>query len=90
MFSKTYCPHCNRAKETLKRVGADVKYVELDHLPDGPSVQAAVRTLYGHGTVPAIFFNSALIGGNDDLTALDKSGELPKKLAAAIAASKSS
>ena len=34
----------------------------------------------GRNTVPQIFFNSEHLGGNDDLVALDRAGELVKKV----------
>lgn len=88
VFSKTYCPFCTRTKNLLNEAGAGAKVYELDTMKNGASIQAAVRNNYGHGTVPAIFFDSKLIGGNDDLTALAGSGTLQDRITAAKAARK--
>lgn len=43
-------------------------------------MQAFIRSTFGHGSVPAIFINQKLVGGNDDLQAAHKGGELKKML----------
>lgn len=92
VFSKTYCPFCRMTKSTLAgeldehpELAKDVVVVELDNNPDGAELQAALASWTGQRTVPNTFINGVHIGGNDDLTALNRSGELAKLLKAASA-----
>ncbi|RPA82100.1 putative glutaredoxin Grx1 [Ascobolus immersus RN42] len=87
VFSKTYCPYCKATKKTLKDAGAQAFVVELDEVSDGADLQAAVRELFHHSTVPAVFINHALVGGNDALQATKSKGKLgPMLQAAGVAA----
>lgn len=77
IYSKTYCPYCDRAKALLKSKG--VSYEE--HMMDGkPDELKALMEKTGLRTVPQIFINDQLIGGFTDMDALNKSGELDKLL----------
>lgn len=82
--SKLYCPYCRNTKNTLLLYDAeDVYVIELDQLADGDNLQAALLLLTGQRTVPNVFIGGEHIGGDSDLQALQKSGELKSKLAAA-------
>lgn len=74
VFSKSYCPYCSASKRLLDGLGAKYKLVELDEVPDGSAIQAALLEISGQRTVPNIFIGKKHIGGNSDLQA--KSGEL--------------
>ncbi|KAI1398481.1 putative glutaredoxin [Hypoxylon fuscum] len=74
VFSKTFCPYCSASKKLLDSLGAKYKLVELDEVPDGSAIQAALQEISGQRTVPNIFIGKKHIGGNSDLQA--KSGEL--------------
>ena len=39
VFSKSYCPHCTRAKALLKNGGVKHKVVELDQKENGSKMQ---------------------------------------------------
>ncbi|KAI0139582.1 putative glutaredoxin [Hypoxylon sp. NC0597] len=78
VFSKTYCPYCSSSKRLLDSLGAKYKLVELDEVPDGSAIQAALYEISGQRTVPNIFIGKKHIGGNSDLQA--KSGELKSLL----------
>jgi glutaredoxin 3 len=50
-------------------------------ITDDPSRQKEMLDRSGANTVPQIFVGNTLVGGFEDLCALDKSGELDKLLA---------
>lgn len=55
IFSKSYCPYCNRAKSVLSSqpgVHPDqLKVIELDHESDGPAIQQALAQREGKSSV---------------------------------------
>lgn len=83
VFSKSYCPYCKRAKETLGALGAKPHVIELDLREDGPAIQAFLHHFTHQATVPNVFIKGKSIGGSDDTVALFKSGELKEKLKSA-------
>jgi glutaredoxin 3 len=80
MYSTTICPYCIRAKMLLngKRIPFEEINVGGDH-----EKRAWLVKVTGRRTVPQIFIDDEPIGGFEELRALDRSGELDKKLAAA-------
>lgn len=40
VFSKTFCPYCDKAKHALASVGARAYVVELDNRADAAAIQA--------------------------------------------------
>ncbi len=76
MFSKTFCPYCDQAKEILS--SADVKFdvTELDTVPEGPKMQDALQEITGQRTVPNIFIGGTHVGGCSDLQAKIKNGSV--------------
>jgi len=83
VFSKSYCPYCKRAKETLRKHNIDFQVIELDQHAQGAQIQASLQKLTGQRTVPNIFISGRHIGGSDAIVALHESGELAKILQAA-------
>ena len=77
IYTSESCPHCRRAKELLKR--KKVVFVEKDVTND-QVLRDRLEEKTGWMTVPMIFIGDEFIGGADELTALDRSGELDKKL----------
>jgi glutaredoxin 3 len=73
IYSKTYCPYCERAKEKLSDLKLEPLIKELDEDPLGPHIQNALQEMTKQRTVPNIFINGVHIGGCDDL--LRKSGD---------------
>jgi glutaredoxin 3 len=68
-----------RAKVLLKSKG--VRFEEID-VTDDPDLRAKMVVLAGgRRTVPEIFINGEIIGGCDELYALERSGQLDKLLA---------
>ena len=79
VYTTNYCPYCMRAKVLLKSKG--VKFEEIDVSGD-PDLRAKMVVLAGgRQTVPEIFINGEIIGGCDELYALERSGQLDKLLA---------
>ena len=79
IYSTQYCPYCMRAKALLKSKG--VEFEEID-VADDPELRARMVALAGgRRTVPEIFINGEIIGGCDELYALERSGELDLLLA---------
>ena len=77
VFSKTYCPHCTKAKALLDSLMVSYTALELDKDHDGPYVQMALVGLsHGQKTVPNIFIKGKHIGGNAELQTLHRSGQL--------------
>jgi glutaredoxin 3 len=52
IFSKTYCPYCDLAKNNLSAEGGKYEVIELDQRDDGSAIQAALAQLTGRRTVP--------------------------------------
>lgn len=78
VYSTRVCPYCVRAKLLLEERG--VPFREIDVTSD-PETRAWLVETTGRRTVPQIFIGDEPIGGFDDLHALDRSGELKRKLA---------
>ncbi|TMW58401.1 hypothetical protein Poli38472_009960 [Pythium oligandrum] len=86
IFSKSYCPYCDMAKDVMQQAGVPYHVVELDMKDDAPTgsdIQSALRTLTGRGTVPNVFLKKESIGGGTDVKALFQSGRLNEMLKAA-------
>lgn len=80
VYSTTFCGYCVLAKRLLDQRGIAFEEIDVsgDHAKRAWLVQAT-----GRRTVPQIFIGDEPIGGFDELRALDRSGELGKKLVAA-------
>lgn len=78
IYTTPYCGYCHRAKRLLTRKG--VSFVETD--VSAPNDRAAMMArLPNARTVPQILIGGALIGGCDELLALDRAGRLDAILA---------
>jgi len=76
VFSKTWCPFCNKVKAALDAKFIPYHRVELDKLPEGEAYQKLLIEISGQKTVPNVFINGNHIGGCDDTLKLDQSGKL--------------
>lgn len=83
IYTTSYCPFCTRAKGLLKAKG--VAFNEIDVTDDEALREKMVELSGGRRTVPEIFINGRIIGGYDELRALDLRGELDPLLARAEA-----
>lgn len=79
IYTQDWCPYCVRAKALLD--GKGVGYMEID-APGGSAARADSERRSGRTSVPQVFINGQLIGGSDDLAALERAGRLDALLAA--------
>ncbi len=79
VYTTDNCAYCTRAKALLQKRGIPFEEVDVSH--DQPKRDWLVKTT-GRRTVPQIFIKGEAIGGSDELHALDRSGELARKLGA--------
>jgi glutaredoxin 3 len=77
VYSKSNCPYCVLAKNLLSEKGVSFQEINLDG-KDRELKELKERT--GLRTVPQIFIDDKLIGGYQDLAALDVKGELDEIL----------
>jgi glutaredoxin 3 len=77
MYTTAWCPYCIRAKRLLKAKGWDFEEIDVDgdHEKRRWLVQAT-----GRRTVPQIFIGDESVGGFDEINALDRRGELDRKV----------
>jgi glutaredoxin 3 len=80
VYSTPFCGFCGAAKRLLASKGAEFK--EIDVLFDPEQKRDMLERSGGRRTVPQIFIDGRHIGGFDELSALDASGELDELLAA--------
>ncbi len=73
MYSKDYCPYCDRARSFFENRG--IEFTEIDLSGKEDEIQR-IKQETGWRTVPIIMINDKLIGGYTDLKSLDDSGEL--------------
>jgi glutaredoxin 3 len=77
IYTKSYCPYCDRAKALLQRKGASFDEISVE---GDEKKYSELKQKTGLMTVPQIFINDELIGGYTDLAALDQKGLLDAKL----------
>jgi len=82
VYSTPFCGYCGAAKRLLASKGAEV--TEIDVMFDPEQRRKMMEMSGGRRTVPQIFIDGQHIGGFDDLSALDASGELDRLLAAKL------
>ncbi|KAI8364074.1 thioredoxin-like protein [Blakeslea trispora] len=80
VFSKSYCPYCQKAKRLLQELDYEFFAIELDTKDEGAAIQQYLQDKTGQRTVPNIFINQQHIGGCDDLFSAKSSGKLQKLL----------
>jgi glutaredoxin 3 len=74
IYTTRYCPYCLAAKRLLSRKGIEFTEIDVGSDPQGRSDM--VKRANGRMTVPQIFIGSTHVGGYDELSALERSGEL--------------
>jgi glutaredoxin 3 len=85
IYTRPGCGYCSAAKSLLTRKKA--AFTEYDNGKD-PTVRQQMYDRAGEGvTFPQIYIDGALIGGCDELYALDREGKLDRLLAGEKAAS---
>ena len=79
MYSGEPCPFCGAAKALLKSKNIEIE--EFDIWKDAAKAKEMLQRTNGKRTIPQMFIGDHYVGGNDELQALNRSGELDKLLA---------
>jgi len=74
IYSKEYCPFCKSVKALFDGLGQAYENIDIAEHPErrGEMIEKA----NGRTTVPQVFVNGKHLGGNDDVQALHKKGQL--------------
>jgi len=72
------CPFCHMAERLLRARGIPYRR----ELVENPAARRRIRERTGWPTVPVILLDGELVGGFDELQALDRVGRLRQRLAA--------
>ena len=78
MYLTGVCPFCHMAERLLQSKG--VTEIEKIRVDLDPVQRQEMMTKTGRRTVPQIFIGERHVGGFDDLSALDKAGQLEQLL----------
>ncbi|MBP6366240.1 MAG: glutaredoxin 3 [Nitrosomonas sp.] len=79
MYTTGSCPYCKMAENLLRSKGIqEIEKIRVDLEPDQ---RAEMMEKTGRRTVPQIYIGERYIGGYDDLSQLDRKGELTALLA---------
>lgn len=78
VYTTSYCPYCVRAKSLLKRKGVAFEEIDVSH--DSVLREKMIEMSGGRRTVPEVFINGKIIGGYDELHALESEGKLDSLL----------
>ena len=78
MYSGSPCPYCAAAKAVLKTKNVEIE--EFDVRKDKAKAKEMLERTNGARTIPQIFIGDHYVGGNDQLQAANRSGELDKLL----------
>ncbi|KAK9174006.1 Glutaredoxin family protein [Cryptosporidium meleagridis] len=76
VISKSYCPYCVKAINSLKSAGYSPLVLQLDGRADAEEIQDYCKELTGGRTVPRVFVKGRFIGGCDDTLKLLEDGSL--------------
>ncbi|EMB50451.1 glutaredoxin 3 [Vibrio mimicus] len=78
IYTKSYCPYCKAAKQTLNSMGLSYREIEVS---DSQALFNEMLNRSQRKTVPQIFVGDVHIGGYDDLVIAIKNGQFKKTLA---------
>lgn len=76
IFSKTTCCMSLTVKSLIESFGANPTIYELDEIPNGKQIEAALRQLGCEPCVPAVFIGQKFIGGAREIMSLNVKNEL--------------
>jgi glutaredoxin 3 len=79
VYTTESCPFCMRAKALLDQKGADYDEVFISRSDHGARERLVAET--GGYTFPQVIIDDTVVGGWDQLSALDQRGELDPLLA---------
>ena len=80
LYTKPGCPYCIAAMGLLTRKGVDFTEIVASNNPEKKAEM--IQKSGGKATFPQIFIGGKHIGGSDDMSALDRRGQLDDLLAA--------
>jgi glutaredoxin 3 len=80
MYSTGVCPYCQMAERLLRSKG--VSAIDKIRVDLEPERRTEMMEKTGRRTVPQIYIGERHVGGFDDLSALDRAGQLDELLAA--------
>ncbi|ELY81186.1 FAD-dependent oxidoreductase [Natrinema pallidum] len=78
IYTKTDCPYCEKATDLFDSKG--IEYETYNVTDDDDRFEEMVERANGRKTAPEVFIDDELIGGWDDTSALNETGELDEKL----------
>ncbi|MFC7222912.1 glutaredoxin 3 [Halalkalicoccus sp. GCM10025322] len=78
IYTKNDCPYCEKAKDLFDAKG--VEYEEYNVSEDEELFEEMVERAEGRKTAPEVFIDDELIGGWDETSALDETGDLDDRL----------
>ena len=78
IYGNATCAYCGAARMLLTKKAVEFEDIVIT---DDPLKQKEMQERSGSRSVPQVFVGDTLVGGFDELSALDKSGELNKLLA---------
>lgn len=73
VYSTLFCPYCVMAKRLLDGKGVHFQEIRVD---EDQARREEMMRISGRRTVPQIFIGETHVGGFDDLSALDRAGQL--------------
>ena len=85
MYCTRFCPYCISADRLLTHKGVRIHKISVDNSAE---LWNKMEELTGRNTVPQIFIGDRHVGGYDDLSALDRSGQLDPLLEPILRAAK--
>jgi glutaredoxin 3 len=78
MYSTGVCPYCQMAERLLRSKG--VSAIDKIRVDLEPERRAEMMEKTGRRTVPQIYIGDRHVGGFDELSALDRAGQLDELL----------
>lgn len=79
IYSSKFCGFCVAAERLFTSKGVSYELIKVD---EDPAMFTYMTETTGRRTVPQIFIGAHHVGGFDDLSAINQSGELDSLLAA--------
>jgi glutaredoxin 3 len=81
VWAKSYCGYCAATIKLFQGMpGLDLTIHQLDQRSDGSQIQSVLEQMTKQRTVPNVFINNKHVGGNSDVQAAKKNGQLQKLL----------
>jgi len=78
VYGNASCPYCGAARMLLTKKSVEFEDINIT---DDPRKRQEMKERSGRTAVPQIFIGDTLVGGFDELSALEVSGELDAMLA---------